>query len=142
MKKISIIMAIATVMLFITGCGESSESSSWYPIEGGFINLKQAHRITSSATLAIASSINHSESYLLKETPITKENIEKALNELNKWEKIGTVGCRAEIHIDGFKIVLPSFNSWEESDLQDTKDKIEDILDTWLEAIEDIEDRL
>ena len=44
MKKFSVVMAIAAVMLFITGCGESS---NWYPIEGGFVNLKQAQNIES-----------------------------------------------------------------------------------------------
>ena len=126
MKKISIITAIASVMFFITGCGESS---NWYPIEGGYINLKQAHRITTEIKLA-----NH-----FRRT-ITENNIneiKKIFKEkLGKNEKSDWFSYEAFIDIDGFKITLAKGSG------EITLENFEDMLDSCLDAVEDLEDRL
>lgn len=126
MKKTSIIMAIATVMLFVTGCGESS---NWYPIEGGYINLKQAHRITTGIQL------NNSFKRTITENNINE--IKKKFKEkLGKNEKSDWFSYEAFINIDGFKITLAKGEG------EITVENFEDMLDSWLDAVEDLEDRL
>lgn len=133
MKKTSIIMAIATVMLFITSCGESS---SWYPIEGGYINLKQAHKITTEATVRVQY-LDDSTCTVMFKKAITEDNIEEAIKELKKsFNGIYRVEYKAVINIDGFDIMLAKLEG------NPTVDNIEDMLDSWLDAVEDLEDRL
>ena len=126
-------MAIATVMLFITGCGESS---SWYPIEGGYINLKQAHKITTEATVRVTY-LDDSFCTVMSEKAITEDNIEEAIKELKKSSnRIYRVEYKAVINIDGFNIRLAKLEG------DPTVDNIEDMLDSWLDAVKDLEDRL
>ena len=133
MKKFSIAMAIATVILFITGC---EESSNWYPIEGGFINLKQAQNITTEATLEVMYD-DYDNRVAMSKKAITEDNINEAIKELKKSSKtIKIMQCKAFIEIDGFKIELAKL----EGEL--TLDNIENMLESWLDAVEDLEDRL
>lgn len=119
-------MAIASVMLFVTGCGESSESSNWYPIEGGFINLKQAHRITTGIQLGDSKG-TITENNINEIKKLYKKMLER--NEIHMFSYY-----EAFIDIDGFKITLAKgFGKIE---------NFEDMFDSWLDAVKDLEDRL
>ena len=66
-----------------------------------------------------------------------KQTYEEAIKELKKSSnRIYRVEYKAVINIDGFNIRLAKLEG------NPTVDNIEDMLDSWLDAVKDLEDRL
>ena len=126
MKKILILAVLSSAMLF-TGCGDSNSNDSstkeesnvklndWYPIDGGYINLRQVKIISSNIEYPWGEKAYGA---------ITEANIEKC--------KKSDSNMRAYISFDGFKVYLPSANS----------DNKHYMYDSWLREFQDVERRL
>ena len=125
MKKILILAVLSSAMLF-TGCGDSNSKDSstkeesnvklndWYPINGGYINLRQVKIISSNIEYPWKKAFG----------AITKANIEEC-------KKSDTDMC-AYISFDGFKVYLPTANS----------DNKYYMYDSWLKEFQEVERRL
>ena len=129
MKKILILAVLSSAMLF-TGCGDSNSKDSntkeesnvklkdWYPIDGGYINLRHVKTISSNM------------SGILKDSnwgAITKDNIEKCKKAQWPYSPF-----KAYISFDGFKVYLPNASE---------NDRIF-VYDSWLKEFQEVERRL
>lgn len=133
MKNLMFVACVITLIL--TGSmGCSKKPNGWYPVEGGYINLKNVKTITSHAELAIIG--EEPTSYVaLIDGSITRANIEKAKDEIREKHKTGIekISAGAYIEFDGFKVMLDSLPEFESY-----KDIIK-LLDSWLDAVEELE---
>ena len=113
---------MSALMLFVCGCGDSDKKTQelaengWYPIDGGYINLRHVKTISSSITNGYRGEFEHSLG------AITAENNEKCKN-----NKLYTT---AFIEFDGLKVYLPSANDEESRNAR---------LDSWLEKMKELE---
>ena len=113
-------------MLF-TGCGDSNSNDSstkeesnvklndWYPIDGGYINLRHVKIISSNIEYPWGEKAYGA---------ITKANIEEC--------KKSDSNMRAYISFDGFKVYLPSANANNKHYM----------YDSWLREFQEVERRL
>ena len=129
-------MFVACVItLILTGSvGCSKKPNGWYPVEGGYINLKNVKTITTHAELTIIGEEPTSDVALI-DGSITRANIEKAKDEIREKHKTGIekISAGAYIEFDGFKVMLDSLPEFESY-----KDIIK-LLDSWLDAVEELE---
>ena len=131
MKKLLFVACVITLIL--TGSvGCSKKPNGWYPIDGGYINLKNVKTITTHAELMIVGEKHRADPI---NGSITRANIEKAKDEIREKYKIGIENIRALAYIefDGFKVRLDSLPEFESY-----KDIIK-LLDSWLDAVEELE---
>lgn len=131
MKKLLFVACVITLIL--TGSvGCSKKPNGWYPIDGGYINLKNVKTITTHAELMIVGEKHRSDPI---NGSITRANIEKAKDEIREKYKMGIENIRALAYIefDGFKVRLDSLPEFESY-----KDIIK-LLDSWLDAVEELE---
>ena len=134
MKNLMFVACVITLIL--TGSvGCSKKPNGWYPIEGGYINLKNVKTITTCAQIMDA--INPLWCPIIINGPITRANVEKAKDVIQEKHKkdINIKGLRATAYIefDGFKVMLDSLPEFESY-----KDII-NLLDSWLESVEELE---
>jgi hypothetical protein len=130
MKKLLFVACVITLIL--TGSvGCSKKPNGWYPIDGGYINLKNVKTITTHAELMI---VGEKHRYDPINGSITRANIEKAKDEIREKYKMGIENIRALAYIefDGFKVRLDSLPEFESY-----KDIIK-LLDSWLDAVEEL----
>ena len=131
MKNLLFVACVITLIL--TGSvGCSKKPNGWYPIDGGYINLKNVKTITTHAELMIVGEKHRSDPI---NGSITRANIEKAKDEIREKYKMGIENIRALAYIefDGFKVRLDSLPEFESY-----KDIIK-LLDSWLDAVEELE---
>lgn len=140
MKNI-LLLACVIALTLIGSVGCSKKPNGWYPIDGGYINLRHVKKITTHAVLSIFSERNELYERLygisIISDSITRANIEKAKDKIREEHKKGTkitgVGAEAYIEFDGFKVRLDSLPEFESY-----KDIIK-LLDSWLDAVEELE---
>ena len=133
-------------VLFLCGCGDND--GAWYPVEGGFINLKNVKEITTEFSLVLdpnstlnlidlvntpIQTINKMSTKAIIKQPITKENIEKA-KKIVEENEFSNVKYSAFIIFDDQKIKLPKMEKFE------SKEDVLDMLNDWLDSVEDLED--
>ena len=122
------VLCIITVFV-ITGCGESSY---WYPINGGFINLKNVKKISSECY------VEASESAMFRipeKVAITEKNIQEYKKALNKINGEVYYFAEASIYFDNFKVVLVSYRGKDKNAAKET-------IDSWLDTMDEIKARL
>lgn len=129
----NLLFVVCVITLILTGSvGCSKKPNGWYPIDGGYINLKNVKTITTHAELMIVGEEHRSDPI---NGSITRANIEKAKDEIREKYKMGIENIRALAYIefDGFKVRLDSLPEFESY-----KDIIK-LLDSWLDAVEELE---
>lgn len=134
MKNLLFVACVITLIL--TGSvGCSKRPNGWYPIDGGYINLKNIKTITTHAELTFYEKDNFIPIAYPINGSITRANIEKAKDEIREKYKNGIEKIHALAHIefDGFKVRLDSLPEFESY-----KDIIK-LLDSWLDAVEELE---
>ena len=136
MKNI-LLLACVIALTLIGSVGCSKSPNGWYPIDGGYINLRHVKKITTHAELRILSERNELYGISIINDSITRANIEKAKDKIREEHKKGTkitgVSNGAYIEFDGFKVRLDSLPEFESY-----KDIIK-LLDSWLDAVEELE---
>lgn len=138
-KIFSLPLVVMCAVLCLFGCGNND--GTWYPVEGGFINLKNVKEITTEFSLALDSDLNRIEAYFpdssfhkaIIKQPITKENIDKA-RKLVEENDFKNIQYKAFIIFDDQKIKLPKMEKFE------SKEDVLDMLDDWLDSVEELED--
>lgn len=131
MKNLLFVACVITLILTgSVGCSKSP--NGWYPIEGGYINLKNVKTITTHAELVVFGEGHPSE--VIKGS-ITRDKIEKAKDVIREKHKkdIESIHAVAYIEFDEFKVMLDSLPEFESY-----KDII-NLLDSWLESVEELE---
>ena len=131
MKNI-LLLACVIALTLIGSVGCSKSPNGWYPIEGGYINLKNVKTITTHAELVVIGEEHTSE--VIKGS-ITRDKIEKAKDVIREKHKkdIESIRAAAYIEFDEFKVMidsLPEFESYKD---------IINLLDSWLESVEELE---
>lgn len=117
-------MIAGAVALAVTMAGCRNEAEGWYPISGGYINLRNVHVITTG--FAVNGPIF--SDYPGK--PITRESI--ALSKKQVAESIDVPRItKAYIKFDDFTVNLPT-------EAESKKDVLR-LLDAYLEMVEDLE---
>ena len=131
MKNI-LLLACVIALTLIGSVGCSKSPNGWYPIEGGYINLKNVKTITTHAELVVSGEEHTSE--VIKGS-ITRDKIEKAKDVIREKHKkdIESIRAAAYIEFDEFKVMLDSLPEFESY-----KDII-NLLDSWLESVEELE---
>ncbi len=131
MKNI-LLLACVIALTLIGSVGCSKSPNGWYPIEGGYINLKNVKTITTHAELVVIGEEHTSE--VIKGS-ITRDKIEKAKDVIREKHKkdIESIRAAAYIEFDEFKVMLDSLPEFESY-----KDII-NLLDSWLESVEELE---
>ena len=118
MKRSKIAMAIVAMAFGIVGCNNNTDG--WYPISGGYINLRNVHTITSG----------FSDRPLVQEQPITKESIALCKKRVAESKDVPIIS-KAWIKFDDITINLPT-------DAKSKKDVLR-LLDLYLDTVESLE---
>ena len=131
MKNLMFVACVITLIL--TGSmGCSKKPNGWYPIDGGYINLKNVKTITTHAELVV---FGEEDPSVVIKGSITRDKIEKAKDVIREKHKkdIESIRAAAYIEFDEFKVRLDSLPEFESY-----KDIIK-LLDSWLDAVEELE---
>lgn len=118
MKRLKITMAIVAMAFGIVGCNNNMDG--WYPISGGYINLRNVHTITSG----------FSDRPFVPEQPITKESIALCKKRVAESKDVPIIS-KAWIKFDDITINLPT-------DAKSKKDVLR-LLDLYLDTMESLE---
>lgn len=118
MKRLKITMAIVAMAFGIVGCNNNMDG--WYPISGGYINLRNIHNITSG----------FSDRPFVPEQPITKESIALCKKRVAESKDVPIIS-KAWIKFDDITINLPT-------DAKSKKDVLR-LLDLYLDTMESLE---
>ncbi|MBE6386544.1 MAG: hypothetical protein E7045_00590 [Lentisphaerae bacterium] len=145
-KIFSLPLVVMCAVLCLFGCGNND--GVWYPVEGGFINLKNVKEITTEFSLVLdpnstlnpidlvntpIQTINKISTKAIIKQPITKENIDKA-KKIVEENEFSNVKYSAFIIFDDQEIKLPKMEKFE------SKEDVLDMLDDWLDSVEELED--
>ena len=122
MNKLLIIVGVAALAVTMTGCGNDTEG--WYPISGGYINLRNVHVITTEIDV-----------WGQHASPITRESIAQLKKHVaEKYEETIKKGLpmihRACIKFDDFTVNLPKE--------AESKREVLRLLDSYLDMVEDL----
>lgn len=105
MKNRFLMRASVVLVTLCVGCGVIE--SNWYPVEGGYINLRQVTRITTRFSMSLRAVENDEvkkEEIIAEEDLITSETITKAKNRIrelmsgNRAENISKESPRLEFN--------------------------------------------
>lgn len=118
MKRLKITMAIVAMAFGIAGCNNNTDG--WYPISGGYINLRNVHTITSG----------FSDRSLVPEEPITRESIASFKKRVKESNDVPVI-YKAWIKFDNFRVDLPT--------RAESKKDVLRLLDLYLDTVEDLE---
>ena len=108
-------VASLCVMLGIVGCGNDAEG--WYPISGGYINLRNVHVITTCFA------VNY------QGEPITRESIALSKKQVSESKDVPRI-TTAWIKFDDFTVNLPRE--------AESKKEVMRLLDAYLDMVEDL----
>ena len=130
MKRCFVLFMFCVITAFMfTGCGDNG---CWYPINGGFINLKNVKNISSECY------VEASRSAIIR-TPgkvaITEKNIKEYKKALKKIDGEVYYFAEATIYFDDFKLVLTCYRGKD-------KNAAEEAIDSWLDTMDEIKARL
>ena len=122
MKKLMMVASLCVMMLGIVGCGNDTEG--WYPISGGYINLRNVHLITTEIDV-----------WGQHASPITRESIAQLKKHVaEKYEETIKKGLpmihRACIKFDDFTVNLPKE--------AESKREVLRLLDSYLDMVENL----
>ena len=117
MKRLKIALAIVAVAFSIAGC--NNDTDGWYPISGGYINLRNVHTITSG----------FSDRPFSPEEPITRESIALCKKRVAESKDVPVI-LKAWIQFDNFTVNLPTGAKSKKDVLQ--------LLDFYLDTVEDL----
>ena len=117
MKRLKITMAIVAMAFGIAGCNNNTDG--WYPISGGYINLRNVHTITSGFFC-----------WGIVEQPITRELIASVKKRVKESNEVPVI-YRAWIKFDNFRVDLPT--------RAESKKDVLRLLDLYLDTVEDLE---
>ena len=119
MKRLKITMAIVAMAFGIAGCNNNTDG--WYPISGGYINLRNVHTITSGFSLTPLG---------LGAPPITRESIASCKKRVKESNDVPVI-YEAWIKFDNFRVDLPT--------RAESKKDVLRLLDLYLDTVEDLE---
>ena len=116
------VASLCVMMLGIVGCGNDTEG--WYPISGGYINLRNVHLITTEIDV-----------WGQHASPITRESIAQLKKHVaEKYEETIKKGLpmihRACIKFDDFTVNLPKE--------AESKREVLRLLDSYLDMVENL----
>ena len=129
-KIFSLSLVAMCAVLFLCGCGNND--GVWYPIEGGFINLKNVTSIRTYFSLELLKSSKDNKGPSC-EGVISKENIDKARKLVENID-FDSVEYTAYIMFDNQRIKLQEMKKFR------NKEDVLDMLDAWLDSVEELED--
>ena len=115
MKRLKITMAIVAMAFGIAGCNDDTDG--WYPISGGYINLRNVHTITSG----------FSDRPLGSGEPITMESIASCKKRVKESKDVPIIS-QAWIRFDNFRVDLPT--------RAESKKDVLRLLDFYLDTVE------
>ena len=132
-KIFSLVSVAICAVLSLCGCGKD-DSALWYPVDDGFINLKNVTNISSEFSLVLKKNDNrwHWEYPQIRGT-ISKKNIYEAKKLVEKNE-FSSVDYNAVIYFDKKSVKLQKLEKFE------SKKDILNLLDSWLKSVEELED--
>lgn len=138
MKNI-LLLACVIALTLIGSVGCSKSPNGWYPIEGGYINLKNVKTITTHAELQVHGNGEVHFTTVI-DGSITRDKIEKAKDVIREKCKKGVkwIHEAAYIEFDEFKVKLDSLSEFQSFKDITYKDII-NLLDSWLESVEELE---
>ena len=152
-KVIMSVVAACAAVVFLAGCG--NPPSHWQRLEGvGYVNLDKVALFRSSSNLTIRD--GKDSITLLDGDEITKENIKKALEKLEKHDVDKVIVMNGNIAFDG--TVFPLSTKLEKDEEKDSKKKekknnepeytkynkeeIKEVLENWLDIVKDVKSNL
>lgn len=121
MNKLLIIVGVAALAVTMTGCGNDAEG--WYPISGGYINLRNVHVITTGFA------VNGPLFSDYQGEPITRESIALSKKQVSESKDVPRI-TKAWIKFDDFTVDLPRE--------AESKKEVMRLLDAYLDMVEDL----
>ena len=126
MKRLKITMAIVAMAFGIAGCNNNTDG--WYPISGGYINLRNVHTITSGLSYSF---FGPEVPIIGQEEPITRELIASSKKRVKECNDDTRFFFKAWIKFDNTRVDLPTR-------AESKKDALR-LLDLYLDTVEDLE---
>lgn len=140
-----VLTAVVLFVLVLSGCRDTPKH--WYYFEGkkGYINLSQVKVFSTSGHIMLYNGQNHL--YTLNGEEINRGNIDKVLEKVKNYNEVKVL-LDGKIFLDKEQIQLPSRLDPEENKKYNfsdtvifrkcTKKELKEILEKWLDIVNDV----